>query len=214
MAATQKGLDNQANLADKKRKGAVRFCPKPRQSFSRFPTLTSTSRPLGTSFATSGTRRVAALYTYASLSMRLLPGIRRGSGGARSARLTACDPTYEPNARVSSWVPMFMLIWFSPSSFIYETPYGGAEKSPAGRSVVRLSTLTQALAFGKRLEAGIGRPGGFSYSVAPPHQSCTPSHARARALARTFLLTFALSRCTRSRTAACGSRLGLGLGWP
>ena len=99
--------------------------------------------------------------------MRLLPGIRRGSGGARRARLTACDPTYEPNARISSWVPMFMLIWFSPSSFIYETPYGGAEKSPAGRSVVRLSTLAQALAFGKRLEAGIGRPGGFSYSVAP-----------------------------------------------
>ena len=145
--------------------------------------------------------------------MRLLPGIRRGSGGARRARLTACDPTYEPNARVSSWVPMFMLIWFSPSSFIYETPYGGAEKSPAGRSVVRLSTLAQALAFGKRLEAGIGRPGGFSYSVAP----ATPIlHALARALALalalTFPLTFALSRCTRSRTAACGSRLGLGLG--
>jgi len=60
---------------------------------------------------------------------------------------------------------MFMLIWFSPSSFLYETPYGGAEKSPAGRSVVRLSTLTQALAFGKRLEAGVGRPGSFSYSV-------------------------------------------------
>ena len=137
--------------------------------------------------------------------MRLLPGIRRGGGGARRARLTACDPTYEPNARVSSWVPMFMLIWFSPSSFIYETPYGGAEKSPAGRSVVRLSTLAQALAFGKRLEAGIGRPGGFSYSVAP----ATPilhalARARALALALTLPLPFALSRCTRSRTAACG----------
>ena len=74
------------------------------------------------------------------------------------------NPSFEPT-RVTSWVPMFMLIWFSPSSFLYETPYGGAEKSPAGRSVVRLSTLAQALAFGKKLEAGIGRPGGFSYSV-------------------------------------------------
>jgi hypothetical protein len=116
--------------------------------------------------------------------MRLLPGIRSGiRGGACRARPTARDPTYEPNARVSSWVPMFMLIWFSPSSFIYETSYGGAEKSPAGRSVVRLSTLAQALAFGKKLEAGVGRPGGFSYSVGPT----TPILL---ALALTLTLTF------------------------
>eukprot|EP00964_Phaeocystis_antarctica_P015083 scaffold8316_cov62-Phaeocystis_antarctica.AAC.6 len=135
--------------------------------------------------------------------MRLLPGIRSGSGGACRARLTARDPTYEPNARVSNWVPMFMLIWFSPSSFIYETPYGGAEKSPAGRSVVRLSTLTQALAFGKKLEAGVGRPGSFSYSVGPATPillalTTQPSPSPS--------LTFALGRCTRWRTAACGSR--------
>mmetsp|Transcript_4918 Transcript_4918/g.9573 ORF Transcript_4918/g.9573 Transcript_4918/m.9573 type:complete len:201 (-) Transcript_4918:150-752(-) len=80
---------------------------------------------------------------------------------APSLKNTVVDNAHR--STFTSWVPMFVLIWFSPSSFIYEMPYGGAEKSPAGRSVVRLSTLAQALAFGKRLEVNAGN--GFTYSV-------------------------------------------------
>ena len=69
----------------------------------------------------------------------------------RTSVVVCRDPTYKP--QVSSWVPIFTLMWFSTEAFVYETPYGGAERSPAGRSVVRLSTLAQCVAFGKKLEA-------------------------------------------------------------
>ena len=75
----------------------------------------------------------------------------RGACLVSSGLRMQAGPSFEP--RVTSWVPIFTLMWFSPEPFIYETPYSGAERSPAGRSVVRLSTLAQALAFGKKLEA-------------------------------------------------------------
>ena len=42
-------------------------------------------------------------------------------------------------------------MWRSPTPFVYESLYGGADESPAGRQAVRLSTKAQALALGKNL---------------------------------------------------------------
>lgn len=47
--------------------------------------------------------------------------------------------------------PLFVLMWLSPAPFVYETLYGGADESPAGRQAVRLNTKAQALALGKNL---------------------------------------------------------------
>ena len=47
--------------------------------------------------------------------------------------------------------PKFVLMWFSPEPFVYETSYGGADKSLAGRRALRFSTKAQALAQGRNL---------------------------------------------------------------
>ena len=60
---------------------------------------------------------------------------------ARRGRPTA-NEAFEQ--RRTAWLPLFTLMWFSTEPFVYETLYGGAEKSLPGRSVARLSTLTGA----------------------------------------------------------------------
>jgi hypothetical protein len=47
--------------------------------------------------------------------------------------------------------PFFALVWYSPAPFVYETLYGGAAQAPLGRSAVRVSTLVQAHALGRKL---------------------------------------------------------------
>ena len=49
---------------------------------------------------------------------------------------------------------LFVLMWYAPAPFVYETSYGGAEQAPAGRSVLRFSTKAQALALGRLLAKG------------------------------------------------------------
>ena len=46
---------------------------------------------------------------------------------------------------------LFVIIWSSTESFVYETLYGGAERSAAGRRALRLNTKAQALALGRQL---------------------------------------------------------------
>ncbi len=49
----------------------------------------------------------------------------------------------------------FALIWSADAPFVYEGLHGGAEHAPLGRGGARFATLAQALAMGKRLEAGL-----------------------------------------------------------
>ena len=56
-----------------------------------------------------------------------------------------------PRMQVIGGPPLFVLMWFSNTPFIYETSYGGAEKALAGRNAVRFSTKAQALALGRNL---------------------------------------------------------------
>lgn len=80
------------------------------------------------------------------------------STAASRSRVIAVEP-YERGGSMANygakWLPIFSLMWFSPEPFVYETSYGGADKSPMGRSVERFRTLHQALAFGKKLEASM-----------------------------------------------------------
>ena len=54
-------------------------------------------------------------------------------------------------------------MWYSPAAFVYEAAYGGAERAVAGRSALRFSTKTQALALGRNLAKAA--PDGLTYSV-------------------------------------------------
>lgn len=58
--------------------------------------------------------------------------------------------------------PRIVLIWYSPAPFVYENSFGGADLAPLGRSTARFSTLAQALALGRKLEAASK---GITYSV-------------------------------------------------
>jgi hypothetical protein len=53
--------------------------------------------------------------------------------------------------------PRIVLIWNSPEPFVYENNSGGADLAPLGRSTARFSTLAQALALGRKLEAASRR---------------------------------------------------------
>jgi hypothetical protein len=57
----------------------------------------------------------------------------------------------------------FVLMFFTPMPFVYETAYGGAERADVGRSALRFGTLAQALAIGRKLQCTA--PEGFSYTV-------------------------------------------------
>ena len=72
------------------------------------------------------------------------------------ARLTA-----PPTACAIGGPPLFVLMWFSPTPFVYEA-FGGAEQAPAGRQSVRLNTKAQALALGRNLVKANSE---LSYSV-------------------------------------------------
>ena len=58
--------------------------------------------------------------------------------------------------------PLFVLIYFTRETFVHETLYGGAEMASVGRTAVRTSTLAQAMALGRNLEAASP---GIRYSV-------------------------------------------------
>ena len=47
--------------------------------------------------------------------------------------------------------PVFALIFYSPTPFVYETPYGGAERALAGRQALRFNTKLQAMSTGEKL---------------------------------------------------------------
>ena len=47
--------------------------------------------------------------------------------------------------------PRFVLMWFTPNPFVYETLYGGAEMCELGRYTARLATKQQALALGANM---------------------------------------------------------------
>ena len=55
------------------------------------------------------------------------------------------------NMQIIGGPPMFVLMWFSPAAFVYETSFGGAEKALAGRSALRFNTKAQALALGRNM---------------------------------------------------------------
>ena len=55
-----------------------------------------------------------------------------------------------------AWAPIYMVMWFSTQPFVYESFLGGAAEAPAGRSAMRVSTLAQALALGRRVEQAAG----------------------------------------------------------
>lgn len=67
-----------------------------------------------------------------------------------------------PALQVVGGPPRFVLIWYSPEPFIYETNYGGAERALAGRNALRFSTKAQALALGRNLVKAA--PAGVTYS--------------------------------------------------
>ena len=48
-------------------------------------------------------------------------------------------------------VPRFVLMWYTPRPFVFETLYGGAEQCALGRHTVRLSTKLQAITLGKNM---------------------------------------------------------------
>ncbi|EOD07941.1 hypothetical protein EMIHUDRAFT_217946 [Emiliania huxleyi CCMP1516] len=50
--------------------------------------------------------------------------------------------------------PLFVLMWFTPMPFVYESLYGGAEMCELGRHTVRLSTKQQALTLGSKMRKG------------------------------------------------------------
>ena len=67
-----------------------------------------------------GDRRVGGLWTDA-LNMI-----------ARSLLLHALSSSPSCTMQIIGGPPMFVLMWFSPAAFVYETSFGGAEKGARG----------------------------------------------------------------------------------